>query len=283
MESKLISKGKVQIEYYSNGSGEETIICLHGHGRTVDDFNFLNSKSTRLILIVLPHHGKSLFPADRIEKDPLTIEEFNQLFELILLNESIKEFHFVAFSQGGRFVLSLIPFQENSIKSVHLISPDAMDYHSFYNRASRNRWARKLFKSWENEPHKFIKTAQIAYKLGLVRPKVFAFIQKFAADKESFQRASITWRGFRNIKTDIKYLKNILQKNDFRFVVIMGHYDQVIRTKQAKLFLKNINQPKSLIEIECGHDFFKKENIPLLLPHIKIKRHPNRCLNFNLH
>ena len=156
MESKLISKGKVQIEYYSNGSGEETIICLHGHGRTVDDFNFLNSKSTRLILIVLPHHGKSIFPADRIEKDPLTIEEFNQLFELILLNESIKEFHFVAFSQGGRFVLSLIPFQENSIKSVHLISPDAMDYHSFYNRASRNRWARKLFKSWENEPHKFI-------------------------------------------------------------------------------------------------------------------------------
>jgi len=274
MKSKLISKGKVQIEYYSNGSGEETIICLHGHGRTVDDFNFLNSESTRLILIVLPHHGKSLFPADRIEKDPLTIEEFNQLFELILLNESIKEFHFVAFSQGGRFVLSIIPFQEKNIKSVHLISPDSMDYKSFYNRASRNWFARKLMKSWEQNPKGFINNARIFYKLGLVRPKVFSFIQKFAADKETYQRASITWRGFRNIKTDIECLKNILKKNQFRFVVIMGKYDQVIRTKQARLFLKNINQPKSLIEIECGHDFFKEENIPLLIPHIKIKKAP---------
>lgn len=270
MKSKIITKGDIQIEYYTSGSGPQNIICMHGHGRTVDDFIFLNDTDHKLILIVLPHHGNSKFPIEKIEKDPLSIIEFNQLFEQILDVESINDFHFVAFSQGGRFVLSLIPFHDGKIKSVHLISPDAMDYNSFYNKASRNRWARKLFKSWEDKPQRFIRGARFAHKLGLVRPKVFAFIQKFAADKTSFKRASVTWRGFRNITADLKSLESVISKNNFRFVIIMGKYDQVIRTRQAESFLQKINQQDALIEIECGHDFFKQENIALLSPHIKI-------------
>ena len=270
MESKIIAKGDVQIEYYISGSGSEHIICLHGHGRPVDDFNFLGKSDRKLILIVLPHHGQSYFPSDRIEKNPLSILEFNQLFDEVLEAEAIKKFHFVAFSQGGRFVLSLIPIQEQRIQSVHLISPDAMDNNSFYNRASRNKWTRKLFKSWEEDPQRFIKFARFARRLGLVRPKVFAFIQKFASNKESFQRASITWRGFRNIRPNSDELKKVIARNDWKFVIIMGRYDQVIRTQQAESFLKRINQLEGLIEIECGHDFFRQENISLLMPHIKI-------------
>lgn len=270
MESKIIAKGDIQIEYYTSGAGPQNIICMHGHGRTVDDFIFLNDTDHKLILIVLPHHGQSYFPSDRVEKNPLSILEFNQLFEKILETEAVKKFHFVAFSQGGRFVLSLIPFHDGKIKSVHLISPDAMDYNSFYNKASRNRWARKLFKSWEEDPQRFIKVARIARRLGLVRPKVYAFIQKFASNEESFQRASITWRGFRNIRTNNDELKKVIARNDWRFVIIMGKYDQVIRTRQAESFLKKISQQDALIVIECGHDFFKEENIALLSPHIKI-------------
>ena len=272
MESMIISNEKLQIEYYVKGSGEEDIICLHGHGRSVDDFDFLNTEFHRLILIVLPHHGKSNFPEESIEREPLTVEAFNQIFEMIIQKESIADFHFVAFSQGGRFVLSLVPFQKNKIKSIHLISPDAMDYNSFYNRASRNWMARRLMKSFEQDPQRFISGARFFYNIGLVRPKVFSFIQKFAATKESFRRASITWRGFRKIKTDMKAIEHILSSKPFRFIIIMGRYDQVIRTKQARLFLKKINQPDALIEIECGHNFFKQENISLLMPHIQIKK-----------
>ena len=134
----------------------------------------------------------------------------------------------------------------------------------------KNIWARKLFKSWEDKPQRFIRGARFAHKLGLVRPKVFAFIQKFAADKTSFKRASVTWRGFRNITADFKSLESVISKNNFRFIIIMGKYDQVIRTRQAESFLKKINQQDALIEIECGHDFFRQENIALLSPHIKI-------------
>ena len=270
MESSIVRLNDLKLEYHTYGSGPENIICLHGHGRPVSDFHFLGHSDRKLILIVLPHHGQSYFPSDRVEKNPLSIPEFNQLFEKILEAEAIKKFHFVAFSQGGRFVLSLMPIQEQKIQSVHLISPDAMDNNSFYNWSSRRGWARNLFKSWEEEPQRFIKAASIARRLGLVRPKVYAFIQKFASNKESFQRASITWRGFRNIRPINDELKKVIARNDWRFVIIMGKYDQVIRTRQAESFLKRINQQDALIVIECGHDFFKEENISLLSPHIKV-------------
>jgi hypothetical protein len=41
----------------------------------------------------------------------------------------------------------------------------------------------------------------------------------------------------------------------------MGKYDQVIRTQQASQFLEQLGFPEALIEIECGHDFFKESNL----------------------
>ena len=94
-------------------------------------------------------------------------------------------------------------------------------------------------KSFEQDPQRFISGARFFYNIGLVRPKVFSFIQKFAATKESFRRASITWRGFRKIKTDMKALENILSSKPFRFIIIM--VDMISDSNQTSqiIFKKN--------------------------------------------
>jgi pimeloyl-ACP methyl ester carboxylesterase len=270
MNSLLITEANLTLEYYINGSGDDTLICFHGHGRQVDDFLFLKHKDRKLILIVLPHHGNSQFPAERIKTQPLSVTELSSMFTKILEKEAVVDFHFIGFSQGGRFVLSLFPHYANRLKSVHVISPDGMDPMSFYNRTSRMRLARLLFQKWENSPETFIRMAKLVFKLGLIRPKVFSFIELFAANKEKFQRASRTWRGFRNITPDLNAIGKSLDSNNIYFRVIMGKYDQVIRTRQAESFLKRINQVDALIEIECGHDFFKKENLKLLSDVLKL-------------
>ena len=145
-----------------------------------------------------------------------------------------------------------------------------MDPMSFYNRTSRLRLARLLFQKWERSPKSFIRIAKFAFKLGLVRPKVFAFIELFAGNQEQFQRASRTWRGFRNIKPDFNAISSSLNANKIYFKVIMGKYDQVIRTQQAVQFLKQLGFSEALIEIECGHDFFKEGNHFRLNEAIKI-------------
>ena len=61
MKAQIVTNNELSLEYYTQGIGRHTLVCFHGHGRGVEDFNFLRSNNRRLILIVLPHHGKSQF------------------------------------------------------------------------------------------------------------------------------------------------------------------------------------------------------------------------------
>ena len=263
MHKKIFRYGDLQMGYSVSEENKVKIIALHGHGRSPEDFSFLSAFG-QIIALDLFFHGDSFFPEDRIEANPIENEEFHQAFLKLLELEQIEQFHFVAFSQGGRFVLSILPFLKDRVLSLQLISPDGMDNNSFYNRMSRKKLARKLFVYFEKKPQHFKSFSFIAFKLKLMRPKVFAFVQKFSGDPTSFSRASKTWRGFRQIQPNDTELKNHFKANKIYFKLIMGRYDQVIRTQQAELFLKRINQENALIELQCGHDFFAEKNKSLI-------------------
>ena len=260
--SKTIELGALRLEYLVYGKGSEVIICLHGHGRPASDFSFLENPERTVISVFLFYHGNSFFPVDRIEKHPLKTSEFVELFELLLQQENIGNFHLFAFSQGGRFTLCLIPSLAERIKTITLIAPDGMDNQSFYNWSSRQKWARKLFVHYEKNPSRLLKVSKLAVKLNLMRPKVREFVDQFASDAKSFRRASYTWRAFRNLQPDNKKIASALKKYKIPFRIIMGSYDQVIRPKQAYFFAKNIEQEDCVVEIENGHNFFKNSSIP---------------------
>lgn len=249
----------LQLEYFVKGNGPEVVFCMHGHSKSPFDFEFLANENRTIISLHLFYHGNSHFPESRIEKNPLRINEFKDLIDVLLKNENVNQFHLLAFSQGGRFILSILPLYAERIKSVQLISPDGMDNNSFYNRTSRRKWARKLFQSWENDPKSIMKFALLGKKLRLVRPKVYQFMENLTSDPETFQRASKTWRGFRLIQPNESEISNALKTHAIPFKIIMGKFDQVIRPPQAYAFAKRINQEGKVIEIECGHDFFNKK------------------------
>lgn len=258
---KKIILNDLELEYLIFGDGPEIIICLHGHGRSAHDFQFLSSEKRKIISINLFFHGKSVFPEERIEKDPLRVEEFIHLFGKILENENVSHFHLLAFSQGGRFSFCLIPFFSKNLLSVTLISPDGMDNNSFYNWSSRQKWARRLFVNFEKKPSKLIRLSSVAAKTKLMRPKVKAFVHQFASDSTTFKRASATWRAFRIMLPNNKAISDALKKDNIPFKIIMGTYDQVIRPKQAYSFAQKIGFPNCVVEIPNGHDFFKKSSI----------------------
>jgi pimeloyl-ACP methyl ester carboxylesterase len=259
--TNLISINNLQLEYYVFGDGEEVVICMHGHGRTASDFQFLEAANRKIISIHLFHHGNSIFPESRIENNPLRTEEFVDLFELIVKEEAITKFHLLAFSQGGRFALCLLPFIAKNLLSFTLIAPDGMDNHSFYNWSSRQKWARALMKSFESNPNRLISLSKIAYKLRLMRPKVRDFVHEFSANKKLITQASATWRTFRLLLPNNKAISKAIKINKIPFLIIMGEYDQVIRPKQAYQFAENIGIPDCVIEINNGHNFFKKSSI----------------------
>lgn len=263
-EFHSVSIGELSLSYEKYGSGNQVVICFHGHGRSAADFMFLENEKRKIISIVLFHHGKSYFPEHRIEKNPLNKVEFLTLFDRIIKQEQIQIFDLVAFSQGGRFALLVFEDYFSVIRSVNLISPDGMDSNSFYNRMSRKKWARNLFQRWENSPNRLVYYSKLAKSIRLMRPKVASFVEKFASDKESFKRASLTWRGFRELRPHEGELKEILANFRGDFQIIMGTFDQVIRPKQAYAFAMRIGKLDSIKEIPCGHNFFSEKNQKLL-------------------
>lgn len=258
---KVVSLGALQLEYYVYGNGPETVICLHGHGRHASDFSFLHDDKRKVISLHLFFHGHSYFPVERIENDPLKYSEVKDIFDKLLETESVDTFHLFAFSQGGRFSLCLLPDFVSRIKSFTLISPDGMDNYSFYNWSSRQKWARWLMKNWESDPKRLYKVSKFGEKLHLVRPKVVSFVKEFTSTKKTFQRASQTWRCFRNLLPDPIIVGKSINEHRIPFLIIMGKYDQVIRPKQAENFVKRCGLKGHIAIIDSGHNFFKESTI----------------------
>lgn len=268
MRKEIIHLNNLKIEYLVYGSGEECIICIHGHGRSANDFEFLKSNHRKIISINLFHHGNSYFPESRIEKKPIKIDEFNKIIMTIIKNENVSTFHCFAFSQGGRFILALLPYLKKNILSITLLSPDGMDNNSFYNWTSRRKLLRKLFISWESKPNRLRQISNIAVNLKLMRPKVRDFVYKFTSDPHTMKRASKSWRSFRSIMPNTKIIGQIIKEQEIPLLIIMGEFDKIIRPSQAYRFIKKCKLNESVIEIKCGHDFFKKETINLFSPHL---------------
>ncbi|MAO32496.1 MAG: hypothetical protein CL824_03225 [Crocinitomicaceae bacterium] len=268
MRREIIHFNQLKIEYLVFGSGKECILCMHGHGRSANDFEFLENKDRKVISINLFHHGNSYFPDSRIEKKPIKIDEFYEMIINILDKENMSSFHCFAFSQGGRFILALLPYLKNQIRSITLLSPDGMDNNSFYNWSSRRKLLRELFISWEEKPQRLRKISDIAVKLRLMRPKVRDFVYKFTSDPQTMKRASKSWRSFRSIMPNTKVIGQTIKEQNIPLLIIMGEFDKIIRPSQAYRFIKKCKLKESVMEIKCGHDFFKKETVNLFKPHL---------------
>jgi pimeloyl-ACP methyl ester carboxylesterase len=272
-KQKVVEHNGLSIEYFVSGKGPNWVICLHGHGRNASDFSPLAISDTRILSLHLFHHGNSHFPLDRIEHDPLQVDEFNALFQLILEEENIQTFHLYAFSQGGRFALCLIPQFVDIIKSVTLVAPDGLNDHTFFNRASRQKWIRKMFIRWEKKHHILPKYLKIASALHLVRPKVKSFISSFIENEELFKKASYSWRTFREIRPNPLEIGQSVKSGNIHFRIIVGKYDQIIQPKQAHSFIKKAQLSDCIITLENGHNFFKSSAINKLLPYLPFIEH----------
>jgi len=268
IQQKQIIFKAFSLSYQVFGEGAETVLCMHGHGRSKDDFLFLEGKGVRVISLDLFFHGKSVIPDERIDKNPVVWKEIQPVFEALLDQENLQKIHILAFSQGGRFALLLLQHLPERILTFTLLAPDGLNNRSFYNWSSRQKIFRMLFHRWQQKPEKLQKLADISAKLKLMRPKVRDFVYHFSSDPDTMLRASQTWMAFRKLQPDPVKIGQIVKKNQLPFRIIMGKYDQVIRPVQALLFLRNASLPENIIEIENGHDFFKPSSVEKFLPHL---------------
>lgn len=274
-QTKSVKFLDFKLSYQVFGEGNQTVICLHGHGRSSDDFHFLAQNNLRVISIDLFFHGESLAPKSRITRNPISWSEIQPVFEKLFIEEKIAQFHVLAFSQGGRFALLLLEYLPERIQSFTLLAPDGLNNKSFYNWSSRRSFFRSLFIRWQKKPEKLQKLANTAVKLKMMRPKVRDFVHHFSSDSETMKRAANTWMAFRKLQPNPIKTGEIIRTFPIELKIIMGKYDQVIRPIQAKIFLKNAGLPAEIIEIENGHDFFKPSSIEKFVDYLPFLKTEN--------
>lgn len=266
VQKKSIEYKTFSLSYQVFGEGREVVLCLHGHGRSSDDFHFLENKNVRVISLDLFFHGTSTIPLNRVDSNPVKWDEILPVFENLLAQEKVESFHILAFSQGGRFALLLLESLPDRIRTFTLLAPDGLNNKSFYNWSSRQQFFRMLFHRWQTKPEKLQRLADFSVKMKLMRPKVRDFVYHFSSNPDTMLRASQTWMAFRKLQPTPSKTGEIVRKFKIPFTIIMGKYDQVIRPQQALLFLKNAGLPEKIVEIENGHDFFKPVSIERFLP-----------------
>ncbi len=268
VEKKHIQCGEFSLSYAVFGKGDKIVLCLHGHGKSAEDFLFLQEKKVRVISVNLFFHDASAFPVNRIEKDPVKWNELQAVFERLFEVEKMSSFHVLAFSQGGRFAFLLLENSPEKIETFTLLAPDGLNNNSFYNWSSRQKYFRKLAHGFEKHPEKLQNTAKVLAKMKIMRPKVRDLVYHFTAEKESLQRAFASWMAFRKLQPNPIKIGERVRSDHLTFILIMGKYDQVIRIKQAKRFFKNAGLRENIVEIESGHDFFKPATIDQFIKHL---------------
>lgn len=270
-EIKVIVLDDLKLEYHVYGKGNTHILCFHGHGKSAEDFEFLANEDRKVISVNLFLHGKSTFDESRITTNLLKSKDVEKLLEKLFYKEKICEFHWVAYSQGGRFLLTVLPYFGSRVKSVHLLAPDGLNDKNFYSWSQRRWWARSLFKRWTKRPHELIGISKALVKGKIIRPKIVDFLQYYTEDQTRLKLAFSTWAGFRKLRPSPEDIRNVLEQNNIPFKLIIGKYDQIITKSSAEKFLSEINKPEALISLPFGHDLFRDEVIDELKENITFK------------
>lgn len=269
MVEKFVEEEDLKLSYLIFGEGSETVVCLHGHGKNAEDFLFLKDRGIRVISINLFLHGKSTFSNTRINDNLITKNDVEKLLGKLLIKEKVEQFHLIAYSQGGRFALSILPYFSVNILSLHLLAIDGLNDKNFYSWSQRRWWARKLFKRWTEKPNELISIAKFLVRIKLIHPKIVDFLNFYAADRDKITLAYKTWSAFRKLRPNPKILKPYLNNKSMRFKLIIGERDKIITAKSAKNFLQEVKREDALIIIDAGHDFFRPEIIEIIDKEIK--------------
>lgn len=259
MTMKAVQIDDLILSYETYGEGEETIICFHGHGKSPEDFLFLTEYGVKIISIHLFLHGKSTFSTHRIYTNLIQASDVEKLLEKLLEQEKIDKFHIMAYSQGGRFVLSILPHFYSRLLTIHLLAVDGLNDKNFYSWSQRRWWARKLFKRWTKRPAELLGISKLLARVKVVHPKIVDFLNYYASDPKKMTLAYKTWAAFRNLRPNTSRLKKTLRNQSVPFYLIIGQHDQIITLSSAEKFLKDIHRSDALRVIDCGHDFFKPE------------------------
>ena len=243
-------------EYQVLGQGDRILYAFHGFGRSLLEWEvFLPWLGQEFTIFAFADffHGESEFPINRLALSPLKKEEITAFFTAFAAENDHSDINLMAYSSGGRTVLSLIEMQRFTINEVWLFAPDGIKV-SFWNRMfTKHKLIQKLYKRIINKPDFFFKLARSLKKVKLLSPSLTYFVLSNMREKQKRQKIYNFWMVYREIIPDIKEVSQLVNEGMIRLHLIFGEEDVVIPPSIGRDFIKNLGKSADLLELKGGH------------------------------
>lgn len=226
--------------YVKTGHGDKTLLLFHGFGQDHSVFlPLVEQISHRYTCYIfdLYFHGKS----HGMETDaPLEKNEWKTALQFILDENGVDNFSLLGYSLGAKFVLSSLESFPAKVKEIFLIAPDGIHINPWYKLATSTLLFRKLFKSMIYHHDRFMSIAKFANTVGLVDNGLLRFAENQMSTEEKRRRVYYSWVVLRNLKSDLKVIADLINKNSIELTIVVGKLDKVIPAVHMHRLLKHV-------------------------------------------
>ncbi len=239
-----------RIHYHRFGTGKKLLITLHGFGDRAQLFSVLApalEDHYTVFALDLPFHGLTEWPR----------KEFNQtdlvaIFQLIRTTHGFEKFDLMAYSFGGRLVMSVLPKLRTEIEQLYLIAPDGIQTKWLFNINLMPRPFVRLWPRLLNDPDWFLRFLKKTYKVGVISKFIYDFTRNHISTPERRERLFGTWLSMSNFNPKPKKIKRLLQQYPIPTHLYFGTRDEVIPVSAGQWLSKNVDSIHLHI-IEEGH------------------------------
>ncbi|MCC6601041.1 MAG: alpha/beta hydrolase [Crocinitomicaceae bacterium] len=256
-----------RLEYTVSGSGDNIIVFFHGFGRTSADVEFflpLLKPCQRILSVNLFAHGNSIFPYERIDDFPLRREEWKEMMFLLMNEFSIERVDIIGYSMGGRVAMTTALIMPERINSLLLLAPDGFKINRFYRFAVETSAGKWLYRRLIDNPAPLFSVASMLNKAGLMNDKLYRFVTAHLDTEDKRWQVHDAWMIYRDFFPDLVKLAEMVNEKRFRFNMIFGKYDSVIKPALGEKFNKRLNSKHHFHIVESGHRILGVRTMELL-------------------
>ena len=255
MKSTFTYRG-VTLEYIVFGSGSETVLCLHGFGREAEDFHVflpLLKDHQRMIAINLLAHGNSVFPKERISRQPLSKTEWSELIAALLQALNTERFHLIGYSMGGRLAMVVAEQMSDKILSLVLLAPDGLKVNLIYRFVSETKFGRVLYRSIIQNVNWLFRLVDLLSTFHLLDRKIHRFVHLQLETKKKRQLVYDAWLIHRKLFPTLPTVARNIESQGIPFSLLFGRYDKIIPARHGHRLLKHFITPKNAVLLDLGH------------------------------
>ena len=255
-KSHFLELGNLKCEYLTFGTGKTPLLAFHGFGRHASDFEVfeaLYGEKYTIYAFNLFHHGKSEYPANRIEKDTFTKHEFRALFTEFFEQKKVTKAAIMGYSLGGKIALMFTEIFPEKVESLWLFAPDGIKMNFWYFVASNTQIGRSVYKYFLDNPGLFFSMVNGMHRTKLINDKIKKFAMNNMDEKEKRELVYKVWLTFKDTNPNMKTCIHNIDKHEIPVYQFFGKNDKVIKPKLGDWFSKKINQESNYHILDAGH------------------------------